>query len=452
MSRFDYDLLVMGAGSGGLAGSKRAASYGARVAIAEGDRVGGTCVIRGCIPKKLMVYAAHFADSFEYARGYGWNVDVRGHDWPALVAARNRTVADLEVAHKRHLADAGVELIEGRAMFEQPHRIRIGERTISAERVLVATGSTPVVPKLEGGELASTSDDLFLRSQHPRRVVLVGGGYIAVEFASILCGLGCDVILVVRRDLPLRGFDMDLRRELLVGLRAHGVTVLAESVVGSIARGGDGLTLTVEGPSGESRREADEVVLYAIGRRPNSEGLGLEAIGLRLGPHGEIPTDEDGHTSVADVFAVGDVTGRSPLTPVAIQAARAWADRTFGAKPTRMSYDGIPTAVFSSPPIGTVGLTEAEAIERYGEADIRVYKSRFSPLLHNLTDRKVATLVKLIVRVRDDRVLGAHMIGGDAPEIIQGFAVALKAGATKADFDVTVGIHPSTAEEFVTLS
>jgi len=451
MARYDYDLLVVGAGSGGLAGSKRAASYGARVAIVEADRVGGTCVIRGCIPKKLMVYAAHFADAFEYARGYGWNLEVPRHAWSELARSRDRAVAGLEAAHKKHLADAGVELIEGRACFEQPHHIRVGDRLIRAERVLVATGSTPVLPKLEGDDLTCTSDDLFRLRERPRRVVLVGGGYIAVEFASILRGLGSEVTLVIRRDLPLRGFDPDLRRELLASLQDQGITVLVQSVVDRIARSAEGLQLTIGGPSGKHQRRADEVVLYAIGRRPNSAGLGLEAIGVQLGARGEISTDENARTSVDHVSAIGDVAGRFPLTPVAIQAARAWADRTFGGKDTPMSYEEIPTAVFSSPPIGTVGLGEEQAVGRYGKHDVRIYKSRFHPLLHTLTDRKVATFVKLVVRVHDDRVLGAHIIGHDAPEIIQGFAVALKAGATKADFDATVGIHPSTAEEFVTL-
>lgn len=451
MSGFDYDLVVIGAGSGGLAGAKRAASYGTRVAIIEGDRVGGTCVIRGCIPKKLMVYAAHFADAFEDAGGYGWNVPSTDLDWSALVAARNRAVADLEVAHKRHLENAGVELIEGRARFEGPHQVRVGSRLVSGERFLLATGSAPVLPTIEGAEAASTSDDVFRLSERPERVALVGGGYIAVEFACILRGLGCEVTLVVRRDLPLRGFDDDLRRELLAGLREQGIEVLTETVVRSIRTDGGGLSVQVEGPDGRQDRQADQAVVYAIGRSPRTAGLGLEEIGVGLGPGGRILTDEDANTSLGHVFAVGDVAGRAPLTPVAIQAARAWADRVFGGKPASMSYEGIPTAVFSSPPIGTVGLTEQQAVERYGEAGVQVYKSRFQPLLHTLTERKVATLVKLVVHASEGRVLGTHIIGHDAPEIIQGFAVALKAGATKADFDATVGIHPSTAEEFVTL-
>ncbi|MEE8312351.1 MAG: glutathione-disulfide reductase [Candidatus Binatia bacterium] len=447
----DYDLFVLGAGSGGLATAKRAASYGARVAIAEDDRVGGTCVIRGCIPKKLMVYASEHGDAIEDAAGYGWPVERGRVDWESLVRRRDEAVLSLERLHEKHLVDAGVELLRGRAHLTAPNRIEIDGRTVSARTVLVATGSTPILPSIEGIEHAITSDGFFELRKQPRRIAIVGGGYIAVEFASILRGLGSEVVLVIRRDLPLRGFDIDLRRELHAALESQGVDVRAETTVGAIVRSDDSTVLEVSGPGGDGRIESDDALVYAVGRTPNSRGLGLEELGVEIAPGGEIVVDEDGSTAVAGVFAVGDVVGRSPLTPVAIQAGRAMADRVFGGKQTRMSYDGIPTAVFTEPPIGTVGLTEEDAVQRYGADGVDVYKARFNPLIHMLTERKVPVLVKLVVERGSERVLGCHMIGHDAPEIIQGLAVAMKAGATKADFDATIGIHPSTGEEFVTL-
>ncbi len=452
MAEYDYDLLVMGAGSGGLAAAKRAASYGARVAIAEADRVGGTCVIRGCIPKKLMVYAAEFGHALADARGYGWSFSEPSFDWAELFEDRNAAVARLENIHERLLAEAGVELLRGRAVLTGPDAVEIAGRAVRAGRILVATGARPVFPQVDGIDNAISSDGFFELPQQPRRVAIVGGGYIAVEFAGMLAALGSSVSLIFRRDLPLAGFDEDLRRELSQAMRDSGIEVLDRTVVTKIEASGQGQLLHLRGPEGDFERETDRALVYATGRKPNTEGLGLSEVGLTLGEKGELICDEAGRTSVPSILAVGDVTGRAALTPVAIQAARAIVDSVFGGKDAVMDYENIPTAVFSHPPIGTVGIGEAEAAHRFGEGNVKVYKSRFTPLRHTLTDRKVPTFVKLVVVGDDEKVVGCHLLGHDAPEIIQGFAVAVKMGATKADFDATVGIHPSTAEELVTLT
>lgn len=452
MAKYDYDLFVIGGGSGGLATAKRAASYGAKVAIAEADRVGGTCVIRGCIPKKLMVYAAHYAHVVEDSSGYGWRLTAGGHDWGALVKARDEAVLRLERTHERLLAEVGVELIRGRAELEAPGRISLGGRVIESRSVLVATGSEPVFPKIDGIEHAISSDGFFLLKERPDRVAIVGGGYIAVEFASMLAGLGARVTIVFRRDLPLRGFDEDIRSELKTALQAAGVDVRSQTTVERIERFEGGLVLSLDQRGSASRLAVDDALVYATGRRPRVSGLGLEKLGARIGDAGELLVDDGCSTTLTGVFAVGDVTGRFPLTPVAIQQGRALADRLFGGKSTEMSYEFIPTAVFTDPPIATVGLTEGEALELYGRDGVRVFRSRFTPLLHALTERKAPVLMKLVVKADDDRVVGCHMMGYDAPEIVQGFAVAMKGGATKALFDATVGIHPSSAEEFLTLN
>ncbi len=450
---FDVDLFVLGAGSGGLATAKRAASYGARVAIAERDRVGGTCVIRGCVPKKLMVYASELGAAAEDARAYGWASTRGSLDWTSLVARRNEAVARLESIHEEYLANAQVELVRGVARLLDPHTVTLDGRRFRARNILIATGSAPILPHLPGIENAMTSDDFFELNEAPARVAIVGGGYIAVEFASFLNGLGIDVSLLIRRELPLRGFDEDLRAELLAGLESAGIDVHTRTQVENIElRADGGRRLVLAGPDGPGRLDVDRSLVYAVGRAPRTAELGLEEIGVQLGERGEVMVDDDGSTTVPGVFAVGDVTGRSPLTPVAIQAGRALADRLFGNRDYHMDWEGIPTAVFAEPPIGTVGWTEAEAAERLGEDGFKVYRSRFTPLLYSLTERKVPTLIKMIVARDTNRVVGCHMIGRDAPEIIQGIAVAMKAGATKDDFDATVGIHPSSAEEFVTLT
>jgi glutathione reductase (NADPH) len=451
MSTYDYDLFVIGAGSGGLATSKRAASYGAHVAIAEADRVGGTCVIRGCIPKKLMVYAAEHGHAHADAAGYGWSGERGSLDWNALVTKRDRSVEALERTHEGHLERAGVELLRGRASIRGANEVEIDGRRITSRYILISTGGRPLLPKLDGIDAAITSDGFFELKEQPGRMLIVGGGYIAVEFASIMSGLGSKVTLAIRRDRPLRGFDEDLRTELLAALRAAGVDVRVETTVRALRRDGDTTLCSLVGRDGEEQLCVDKAVVYAVGRSPNVEGLGLENVGIELGPKREVQVDEQDRTKVPSIMAIGDVTERAPLTPVAIQAGRALADRLFGNKNTIMSYHDIPTAVFTEPPIGTVGMTTEQAIERYGADGVSVYRAGFNPLVHTLTDRKVRTFIKMIVHNESDRVLGCHMIGHDAPEIIQGLGVAMKAGATKADFDATVGIHPSTAEEFVTM-
>ena len=452
MSSYDFDLLAIGAGSGGLATSKRAASYGARVAIVEEDRVGGTCVIRGCVPKKFMVYAAEFAHAFEDARGYGWDSRKPAFDWGALVAARDANVANLESIHERLLRENKVELLRGHARVVGPHEVDIDGRRVTAERILVATGSRPWLPTVEGIEHAITSDGFFELKEQPREVAVIGSGYIACELAGILQALGTRVHLVFRAELPLRGFDGDLRRELDAAMRASGMEVHASSVVRRIAPDGAGrFALELSGPEGDRIITVDRCLLYATGRKANIEGLGLEDVGVGLDADGNVVSGDDGSTAVPSIVAIGDVTGRSPLTPVAIHAGRLWADHVYGGRHVPMSWDNIPSAVFTDPPIGTVGLGEEEARERFGEDAVRTYRARFRPMLHNLTGRASFTVVKLVVRKDDEKVLGCHLIGKDAPEIIQGFAVAVKMGATKRDFDATVGIHPSTAEELVTL-
>lgn len=451
MNEFDYDLVVLGAGSGGLATAKRAASYGARVAIVEQGRVGGTCVIRGCVPKKLMVYAAEFAHLASDGAGYGWSFGAASHDWLRFVESRDRAVAGLESTHERLLAESGVELVRGAARLRSAHEVAVAGRLLPARHVLVATGGRPCVPAIEGAHHAITSDGVFELRRRPEELAIVGGGYIACEFAAVFAAMGTRVHLLLRGDLPLRGFDGDLRRELDSALRVQGVDVRPRSVVSVIRSGEAGVVLELDAVDGSSELAADQCLLYAIGRRPNTEGLGLEEVGVELDTGGHVVCGEDAETSVAGIFAIGDVTARAALTPVAIQAGRLLADRVFGGKTAVMSYQNVPTAVFTDPPIGTVGLTEEEARSRFGADGIRVYKARFRPMLHSLTGRASFTLVKLVVKADDERVLGCHLIGKDAPEIIQGFAVAVKMGATKRDFDETVGIHPSSAEEFVTL-
>jgi glutathione reductase (NADPH) len=451
MATYDYDLLVLGAGSGGLATAKRAASYGARVAILESDRVGGTCVIRGCIPKKLMVYASEFGRALGEAADYGWQTSPGHHDFERFVSARNEAVLGLERTHERLLSEAGVELLRGSGVVAGAHEVDVAGRRVSAERILIATGATPSYPRVEGIEHAITSDGFFELTSFPRRVAIVGAGYIAVELAAICEGLGAEVHVVLRGDLPLRGFDGDLREELAKAMTSSGIQLHTGTTVRRIRREGSSSVLELTGPDGDRDLEVDQALIYATGRAPNSAGLGLPEVGVKLAADGSVESDEAGATAVPSIFAVGDVTGRAMLTPVAITAGRALADRLWGGKDSVMDYSDIPTAVFSHPPIGTVGLTEEQAVEQYGREQIQTFTSRFNPLVHMLTETKVATLVKLIVNKADDKVLGCHLIGHDAGEIIQGFAVAVKMGATKADFDRTIGIHPTTAEELVTM-
>ncbi|CAA7618141.1 Glutathione reductase [Candidatus Terasakiella magnetica] len=445
MTATDFDLITLGAGSGGGRASRMAAQMGRKVAVVEESRVGGTCVMRGCVPKKLLVMGAHFAEDFTDALGFGWSIGSFGFDWARLVASKNVELNRLETVYNRILRDNNVTLIEGRGRLADAHTVMVGGQALTAETILIATGGRPSLPDVPGIEFAVTSNEALDLMQLPERMVIVGGGYIAVEFAGIFNALGVKVTQVLRGDTVLRGFDQDVRATLAEEMVRKGIDLRCETVVHSIERTGRMYSVRL---SGDETIETD-LVLYATGRSPNSAGLGLERVGVALNERGAVVVDEYSRTSVENIWAVGDVTDRINLTPVAIAEAMAFVNTAFGGRPTAMEYDNIPSAVFCMPPIATVGLTEAEARRRHGCVD--VYLSRFKPMRNTLSGRDERTMMKLIVERTSDRVLGVHMVGPDAPEIVQGFAVALKCGATKAQFDATIGIHPSAAEEFVTM-
>ncbi len=442
---YDFDLFTIGAGSGGVAASRRAGSYGARVAIAEGTRVGGTCVLRGCVPKKLLVYGSHFREEMEDARGFGWTVGELTLDWGRLIQAKNKELDRLNAIYVRMLHDSGVKIFEGSARLVDAHTVEVLGKRHTARHILIATGGWPVLPEIPGVEHGITSNEALDLPSLPKRVVIVGGGYIAVEFAGIFNAAGADVTVLVRGDAVLRGFDQDLRATLSEQMRKRGVDVRCETRVRSLEKESDG---TISVNLGSELLEAD-TVLFATGRSPNTKSLGLDDVGVKTDESGAIVVDDDSHTSVATIHAIGDVTDRMNLTPVAIAEGRAFAETTFHDNKMRMDRDNVPSAVFSQPPCATVGLTEAEA--RTKGSPIDVYCSRFRPMKHTLSRRDEQAMMKLVVDRATNRVLGAHMVGADAPEIIQGLAIALKCGATKAQFDATVGIHPTAAEEFVTM-
>lgn len=444
---YDYDLFVVGAGSGGIAASRRATQYGAKVAIAEFSRLGGTCVNRGCIPKKLMVYASHFPDLFEDAQGYGWSAVHSTFDWSKLTTAVNKELDRLNGVYQNMIDKAGVELFRGYAKFLDPHTLEIDGRKVTADKILIAVGGHPVKPDIPGIEHALTSDDMFLLKEQPKRLLILGGGYIGVEFACIMNGLGSEVTQIIRRNLILRGFDDDIRSGVQEGMENHGIEILTSCEPSAIEKTADGLKVTLAG----NRQETilTDVILAATGRQPNLASLGLENASVEVN-NGAIAVDKYSHTSQENIFAVGDCTDRMNLTPVAINEGRAFVDTEFGGMSRSMSYDNIPTAVFSTPEAATVGLSESEAVERYGSA-VKTYRAKFKPTYHSVSGRDEKTMVKLVVESDTDKVLGAHMIGESAAEIIQGIAIAVKMGATKKDFDATVGLHPSVAEEFVTL-
>ena len=446
MAERDFDLFVIGAGSGGVRASRFSAARGARVAVAEEGALGGTCVNVGCIPKKLFVYASHFRDEMsEAAAGYGWTVGQLGFDWPTLRDNKTREIERLNGIYAGLLRDAGVHTIEGRARIVDPHTVEVGGERYSAQHILVATGGWPTRPDVPGAELGVTSNEVFYLDTLPRRAVIVGGGYIAVEFAGIFHGLGVDVTQLHRGPLFLRGFDDDVRRHLAEQMQGRGIDLRFDSNVTALAKARSGLRATL---TDGSQLEAD-LVLFATGRHPNSAGLGLEEVGVELGPDGAIRVDAYSQTSVPSIWAIGDVTNRLNLTPVALHEGVCLSETLFGKAPRSPVHDDVPAAVFSQPPVGTVGLTEAAARQRYGEID--VYCTTFRALKHALTHGHERTLMKLVVDRKSDRVVGLHMVGSEAGEIVQGFAVAIKAGATKADFDATLGIHPTAAEEFVTM-
>ncbi len=446
MTQYDYDLFVIGAGSGGVRASRMAASYGARVAIAEESRVGGTCVIRGCIPKKLLVYAGHYAEDFADAAGYGWEVDAPRFSWPKLIAAKDCEIDRLNGLYLNTLKTAGVTLHPERAVIEDPHLVRVGSRRISARYILIATGGWPSLPDLPGIEHAITSNEALHLPQLPRRIAVVGGGYIAVEFAGIFNALGAETMLLYRGEQILRGFDGDIRRHLAAEMEKKGVRIRLHAGVRAIAKEADG-SLTLDLGAGE--KLGCDAVLYATGRAPNTRHLGLEGVGVAVDAEGAVVVDAYSRASVPNIYAVGDVTDRLALTPVAIKEGAAVAATLFGGKPVAPSHENVPSAVFSQPAVATVGLSEEAAAAAFGALDI--YKTTFRPLRHTLSGRDERTLMKLVVEQAGQKVVGAHMVGADAAEIIQGLAIAIRLGATKAEFDATLGIHPTAAEEFVTM-
>lgn len=445
MSGCDYDLITIGGGSGGVRASRASAGFGARVALIEERELGGTCVNVGCIPKKLLSYAAHYHGDFADATGFGWSVGARSFDWARLIAAKDQEIARLNGVYARLLAAAGVEIIEGRGVLIDAHTVQVDGRTLTARHILIATGGWPVVPDFPGAEHVITSNEAFHLECLPRRVTIVGGGYIAVEFCSIFNGLGSAVRLVHRGGQLLRGFDHDLGRVLAEEMVQKGITPMLNSRIERVSRAGE--ELTVQLASGEAHNT--DLVMYATGRAPNTRGIGLEAAGVALAANGAIQVDAFSRSSVPSIYAIGDVTDRIQLTPVAIAEGMALANTLFNNMPRRMDYANVPTAIFSHPCIATVGLGEQEARAQHGTVD--TYVTRFRPLKATLSGSAERVFMKLVVERATDRVLGVHMAGEDAAEIIQGFAVALKCGATKAQFDATVGIHPTSAEEFVTL-
>jgi glutathione reductase (NADPH) len=444
-SRHDYDLITIGGGSGGVRASRMAAAHGARVALIEAGALGGTCVNVGCIPKKLFSYAAHLASDVADARGFGWTVaDIR-FDWKTLLANKDREIARLNGIYAQVLQDAGVQIIAGRARVVDAHTVAVGDQVLTAAHLLIATGGRAVKPDMAGADLGITSDQAFHIDVLPRRAIVIGGGYIGVEFASIFNGLGVSTTLLHRGSQLLRGFDEDLGRVLAEELVQHGVTLEFNEIPAGLTRDGDGLRLKL----GSGRSIDTDLVMFATGRRPNVAGLGLEEAGVRLAKNGAIRVDDFYCSSVPSIHAIGDVIDRVQLTPVALAEGMALARTLFRNDPVRLDYANIPTAVFSHPHIGSVGLTEVEAREKHGLVDI--YRTRFRPLKATLSGSAERVFMKLVVARDSGRVLGAHMVGAEAGEIVQGLAVALNCGATKAQFDATLGIHPTTAEEFVTL-
>ncbi|WP_026731441.1 glutathione-disulfide reductase [Fischerella sp. PCC 9605] len=456
---YDYDLFVIGAGSGGLAASKRAASYGAKVAIAEHDLVGGTCVIRGCIPKKLMVYGSHFPALFHDAAGYGWKVGEAELDWQYFITAIDKEVRRLSQLHISFLEKAGVQLIRSRATLLDPHTVEVDGSKVTADKILIAVGGRPIKPDLPGMEYGITSNEMFHLKEKPKHIAIIGAGYIGTEFACIMRGLGCEVTQIVRKDLILKGFDEDIRTNIQEGMTQHGIKIIQNTVVTAVEKVPEGLQINLSGEHTEP--VIADVFLVATGRAPNVDELGLENAGVELvdssieGPGystmNAIAVNEYSQTSQANIFAVGDVTDRMNLTPVAIGEGRAFADSEFGDNRRVFSHENVATAVFSTPEAATVGLTEAQARQKLGDDGVKIYRTRFRPLFHSLTGAEERTMMKLVVDANTDKVLGAHMVGENAGEIIQGVAIAVKMGATKKDFDATVGIHPTAAEEFVTM-
>ena len=452
MTKYDYDLFVIGGGSGGVRAARMAAATGAKVALAEEYRMGGTCVIRGCIPKKLFVYASQFSENVLDSKGYGWNFGDASFDWATLMANKDKEIARLEGLYTKNVMAAGATILQDRAVFEDPHTLRLlnAGKTVTADKILIATGNRPtremgtshIIP---GGDLCITSDEAFHLKELPKRILIAGGGYIALEFAHIFHGLGSHVSLVYRGDKPLRGFDNDLRDALCTSMETRGLEVLLGCEFTKVEKRGN--SLHAETNKG-AVIECDQIML-AIGRQPNTNALHVEKAGIELGKKGEVKVDDYSATSAPHIYAVGDVTDRVQLTPVAIHEAMCFVETAFKNNPTKPDHRHVPSAVFTTPEIGSVGLSEEKALLLGHSIDI--YKSNFRPLLHTLGGREVRTMMKLVVDAKTDKVLGCHIFGDHGAEIIQAVAIALRMGATKKDFDDTMALHPTAAEELVTM-
>jgi glutathione reductase (NADPH) len=444
MPKYDFDLFTIGAGSGGVAGSRRAASYGVKVGIAEDSRIGGTCVMRGCVPKKLLVYGAQFADAFEDARGFGWEVAPPRFDWPTLIANKNKELDRLEGIYRNLLKDC--TLFEARATLVDPHTIALSNgKRVTAETIIVATGSHPVTPEIPGIEHVISSNEALELPQLPRHILIVGGGYIALEFANIFSGLKAQVTVACRREEILYGFDDDIRVDIAKEMRQRGITIRTRTEFTRIEKIQSGFTAHTK--AGEEI--SADLIMYATGRKPNIKNMGLEEVGVKLHADGRVLVDEWSKTSVPNIYAIGDVTDRLNLTPVAIAEGRAIAETLYNNNPLKISHENVATAVFSQPPVGTVGLSEREARKRGHTLDI--YRARFRPMKNTLSGREERTMMKLVVDRPSQKVLGVHMVGVDSPEIVQCLAVAIICGATKQQFDATMAVHPTASEEFVTM-
>lgn len=441
---YEYDLFVIGAGSGGVRAARMSASYGAKVAVAEEYRVGGTCVIRGCVPKKLFVYASHFAEEFEQAAGFGWQVGERHFDWSTLIANKDKEIDRLNAIYIRNLEASGVEILNGRATLKDAHTVVLDGREISAKHILIAVGATPFLPQIAGIEHAITSNEAFHIESLPSDIMVVGGGYIAVEFAGIFNGLGSQTTLVYRGDEILRGFDDEVRTHLHTEMVKKGVEVKTQSDIAAINKVESGYLVEFT----DGTQQTTGLVMYATGRVPNTQALGLENAGVELGARGEVHVDARSKTNIDNIYAVGDVTERAQLTPVAIREGAAFAETVFNDNPQEVDHSLIPTAVFSQPPIGTVGMGEEQA--RAAGHDIDVYATDFRAMKHTLSGSNEKTLMKLIVEKASDKILGLHIVGPDSGEMIQAFGVAVTMGATKSQFDATIAVHPTAAEELVT--
>ncbi len=444
---FDFDLFVIGAGSGGTRAARISAKHGARVAVAEEYRVGGTCVIRGCVPKKLFVYASKFAEEFEDSIGFGWTSEKISFDWLKLVENKDKEIDRLNKAYIRGIESSGGQIIPERAAIKNRNTVQLASgREVTAKHILIATGATPFVPRhLPGHELAITSNDAFHLERLPKRIVIVGGGYIAVEFAGIFNGLGVETVLVYRGDQILRGFDMEVRNHLAAEMTKKGIEIRTQADVAEIVRSGDGVRVTLN--NGEIFGASQ--IMFATGRIANTDNIGLENVGIDRTAHHAVPVNEYSQTSVDNIYAVGDVTNRVNLTPVAIREGHAFADTVFGGKSVKVDHSLVPTAVFSQPEVGAVGLGEEKAREMHKAIDI--YKTSFRPMKHTLSGRDERMFMKLVVDGESDRVLGCHVIGPDAGEMAQLLGIAITCGATKAQFDATLAVHPTAAEELVTM-